>query len=91
MVSIHKSGGVLGIVTDSLLVNNLGPQTTFPVPEGILNHNGNNDVALTLWSLDAAGAKLGGLALVPQAVIKSSYSKPALVESPRWTARRQAY
>ncbi|CZR61388.1 probable beta-galactosidase [Phialocephala subalpina] len=72
-------------------VNNLGPQTAFPVPEGILNYNGRNDVSLTLWSLDADGAKVGGFALVPQAIIKSGYSKPSLVESPKWTERKNAF
>ncbi|KAL9088456.1 MAG: hypothetical protein Q9165_006180 [Trypethelium subeluteriae] len=72
-------------------VNNLGPQTVFPVPEGILNHNGMNDVALTLWALDAGGAKLGGLELVPQRVIKSGYSKPGLSPMPGWTLREGAY
>jgi hypothetical protein len=79
------------VCTDSIVVNNLGPQTTFPIPEGILNHNGNNDIALTLWSLDAAGAKVAGLALMPQAVIQSGYSKPALVDSPQWQMRQKAY
>ncbi|RYP72146.1 hypothetical protein DL771_004380 [Monosporascus sp. 5C6A] len=31
-------------------VNNLGPQTRFPVPEGILNYSGTNYQALTLWA-----------------------------------------
>ncbi|KAJ5250774.1 hypothetical protein N7489_001184 [Penicillium chrysogenum] len=30
-------------------VNNLGPQA-FPAPEGILNHEGDNHIALTLWA-----------------------------------------
>ena len=72
-------------------VNNLGPQTVFPVPEGILNHNGKNDIALTLWSLDAGGAKVGGFELVPQRVIKSGYSKPGLSPMPAWTPRPGAY
>ncbi|KAI9675235.1 MAG: hypothetical protein M1822_008972 [Bathelium mastoideum] len=72
-------------------VNNLGPQTVFPVPEGILNHNGRNDIALTLWALDASGAKVGGLQLEPQRVIKSGYSKPGLSPMPGWTLRDGAY
>ncbi|KAG8737249.1 hypothetical protein FRC10_008399 [Ceratobasidium sp. 414] len=31
--------------------SNYGPQTVFPIPEGIINHRGENDVLLTLWSL----------------------------------------
>jgi hypothetical protein len=70
-------------------VNNLGPQTTFPVPEGILNYNGNNTVALTLWSLDASGARLRGFDLVVSRMIKSGYTKPALVEALSWKARNR--
>ncbi|KAK6085250.1 hypothetical protein SCUP515_01068 [Seiridium cupressi] len=40
-----------------------GPQTDFPVPEGILNHTGLNTVAITLCSVDGSGAKLNGLSL----------------------------
>ena len=72
-------------------VNNLGPQLVFPVPEGILNHNGRNDIALTLWALDAGGALVGGLELVPQRVIKSGYSKPELSPMPAWSLREGAY
>ncbi|KAI0687065.1 glycoside hydrolase superfamily [Earliella scabrosa] len=31
---------------------NVGPQTRFPVPQGILNYNGKNTVAVALWALD---------------------------------------
>ncbi|KAI9693517.1 MAG: hypothetical protein M1820_009205 [Bogoriella megaspora] len=72
-------------------VNNLGPETAFPVPEGILNHNGRNDVAVTLWALDKQGANIGGLALVPQRYIKSGYLKPGLSPMPAWTERQGAY
>ncbi|KAG8722514.1 hypothetical protein FRC08_001028 [Ceratobasidium sp. 394] len=51
--------------------SNYGPQTVFPIPEGIINHRGVNDVLLTLWSLDAAGAKIAGLELVTGAVLQS--------------------
>lgn len=72
-------------------VNNLGPQVSYPVPEGILNHNGLNYIALTLWALDFSGAKLGNIALVPSSVIRSGYTKPQLAPQPVWTARPGAY
>ncbi|KAL1962757.1 hypothetical protein VTN77DRAFT_9211 [Rasamsonia byssochlamydoides] len=58
-------------------VNNLGPQTSFPVPEGILNYNGTNYVAITLWALDPNGARIhGGLGLVPSFTpVRSGYRK----------------
>lgn len=71
----------------SLAVNNLGPQTSYPVPEGILNHSGENYVALTIWSMESDGAKLDGLSLGANAIIQSGYAKPALVEGDVYSAR----
>jgi hypothetical protein len=72
-------------------VNNLGPQTAFPVPEGILNHDGNNYIALTLWALDSEGAKLSNFELVTQMPVLSGYQKPVLAPQPGWTLRDDAY
>lgn len=33
-------------------VNHIGPQTEYPVPEGILNYHGSNYVGISLWSLE---------------------------------------
>lgn len=33
-------------------IANMGPQTKFPIPPGVLNPNGPNDIGLHLWSLD---------------------------------------
>ncbi|KAI1417373.1 glycoside hydrolase family 35 protein [Hypoxylon sp. FL1857] len=72
-------------------VANLGPQTSFPVPEGILNHNGANTVALTLWALDGGGAKLDGFSLEPEMPLWSGYRKPWLAPQPAWREREGAY
>lgn len=72
-------------------VANFGPQTNFPVPEGILNHNGINTVALTLWALNEDGAKLDGLSLEPEMPLWSGYRKPWLSPQPAWQARKGAY
>ncbi|OTA99256.1 glycoside hydrolase family 35 protein [Hypoxylon sp. CI-4A] len=73
-------------------VANLGPQTAFPVPEGILNHDGRNTVALTLWSLNGRGARLAdGFALLPEMPLWSGYRKPWLSPRPAWTPREGAY
>lgn len=45
-------------------VPHVGPQTRFPVPPGILNTHGNNTLALSLWAMTAAGARLDKVALV---------------------------
>ena len=44
-----------------LPVNYIGRQNSSIVPQGISNHNDNNFVALTIWSLYPAGARLDGL------------------------------
>ncbi|KAI1824793.1 glycoside hydrolase family 35 protein [Xylaria intraflava] len=72
-------------------INNLGPQTSFPVPEGILNYSGGNYLGLTLWAQDAAGAKLDGLDLVANAAIQSGMKKPTLTWSDGWVQREGAY
>lgn len=78
-------------------VNNIGPQTSFPIPEGILNHHGRNYIALTLWALDAQGARIGGLELLPSlatsaSMIRSGYRKPGLVwRREEWRVREGAY
>lgn len=70
-----------------LSVNNIGPQISYPIPEGILNHNGENYLALTLWSLEPNGAKLAGLSLEAGSVVQSGYTKPALVEGETYNER----
>ncbi|KAI0552899.1 glycoside hydrolase family 35 protein [Xylaria curta] len=72
-------------------INKLGPQTSFPVPEGVLNYSGKNYLGLTLWAQDAAGAKLDGISLVANAVIQSGMRKPALTWSDKWVKREGAY
>ncbi|EOD50237.1 putative beta-galactosidase protein [Neofusicoccum parvum UCRNP2] len=72
-------------------INNLGPQTSFPVPEGILNYNGRNTLAITLWNLDDADVGLVDLQLVSTQVIQSGYKKPSQAPQPVWTEREGAF
>ncbi|KAJ5706029.1 hypothetical protein N7536_001718 [Penicillium majusculum] len=72
-------------------INNLGPQTAFPIPEGILNHEGDNHIDLTVWAQDKEGAALGKLELVPTSVIRSGYNRPQAAPQPLWTKRAQSY
>lgn len=72
-------------------VNSIGPQTSFPVPEGILNYHGTNYIALSLWEFDSAEAKVEEIKLVAGPVIQSAYSAPALVPMPAWEERKGAY
>lgn len=72
-------------------VNNIGPQQAYPVPEGILNYHGTNYVALSLWALDAAGARVQDVQLVSTAIIQSGYGKVELSPMPAYTPRAGAY
>lgn len=72
-------------------INNLGPQTSFPVPQGILNYSGTNYIAITLWSQEEEGANLADLQLVADAVIQSGMSDPGLSPMPAWEKREGAY
>ncbi|QRV78064.1 glycoside hydrolase family 35 protein [Ceratobasidium sp. AG-Ba] len=66
-VMLYVNGWQFGRFT-----SNFGPQTLYPIPEGILNHRGENDVLMTLWSLDAGGAKVANVELTPTTVLSSS-------------------
>ena len=73
-------------------VNNIGPQEVYPVPQGILNYNGPNYIALSLWAQEANGTTFGGLALQDDIVIQSGYGFPvALSPMPAYTPRPGAY
>ncbi|KAG9078085.1 hypothetical protein FRC06_008540, partial [Ceratobasidium sp. 370] len=66
-VMLYVNGWQFGRFT-----SNFGPQTVYPIPEGILNHRGENDVLMTLWSLDESGAKVANVELVSTSVVESS-------------------
>ncbi|KDR83515.1 hypothetical protein GALMADRAFT_56290 [Galerina marginata CBS 339.88] len=72
-------------------VNHIGPQTVFPVPQGILNYKGKNTLAVTLWAAGTGGAKLNSLALQINNKVESSM--PAVVNQPlnAWAARPGAF
>ncbi|KAJ7747170.1 glycoside hydrolase family 35 protein [Mycena maculata] len=63
-------------------VANLGPQAKFPVPQGILDYNGNNTVAVALWSMETETIS-PSLRLVVDGVFDSTL----MIETnnPQWT------
>ncbi|KAF7422991.1 hypothetical protein PC9H_011155 [Pleurotus ostreatus] len=66
-------------------ISSLGPQTSFPVPEGILNHRGNNEVLVSLWALNSGGARLKKLELNKRGTFSSSKTATvSLVKAPNW-------
>ncbi|KAK5149882.1 hypothetical protein LTS14_010597 [Recurvomyces mirabilis] len=72
-------------------VHNIGPQDNFPVPEGIWNYHGSNYVAVVLWSLEAAGARVGNLSLVAGQALQSGFGPVALSPLTGWQPRAGAY
>ncbi|CAG8902480.1 unnamed protein product [Penicillium egyptiacum] len=77
--------------TYNLAVNNIGPQTAYPIPEGIVNHHGENYLALTLWALDDRGAKLDGIRLENTAIIQTGYAGPDFVDAQSYAVRYGSY
>jgi hypothetical protein len=72
-------------------VSNLGPKNEFPVPEGILNYNGTNWIAVSLWALEGAGTRMAKFALEIDKPVLSGYRKPALSPHTPWKYRDGAY
>ncbi|THV02543.1 glycoside hydrolase family 35 protein [Dendrothele bispora CBS 962.96] len=58
-VQIYLNGWQVG-----KYINNIGPQTVFVLPAGILRRKSTNTLALSLWSLDSRGASVAGLELI---------------------------
>lgn len=53
-------------------VNYLGPQHSFPVPNGILDPHGKNTIAIAVWNLDGSTGGLGQVALTDYGSYASS-------------------
>ncbi|KAG8749539.1 hypothetical protein FRC12_013372 [Ceratobasidium sp. 428] len=68
-VQIYLNGWLMG-----KYINNFGPQLVFVLPSGLLKRKAQNTLALSLWSLDSAGASLAGLDLISDGVFSSSFS-----------------
>jgi beta-galactosidase GanA len=68
-------------------VNYLGPQHTFPIPNGVLNPHGGNDIKIAVWNLDGSSGGLGTVALTNY----GSYASPLTVaqnDSPRYNGAK---
>jgi beta-galactosidase GanA len=57
---IYLNGWLIG-----RYINNLGPQNTFYLPQGLLRTDGNNTLAIAEWSLAPGAGGLGQVSLVP--------------------------
>lgn len=72
-------------------VSNIGPQTDFPVPEGILDYRGDNWIGLAVWALDQGGARVPGLRLKAGAAVVTGREGVYLTRGPKYAPRRDAY
>ncbi|KAM3534629.1 hypothetical protein MY4038_002041 [Beauveria bassiana] len=72
-------------------ISNIGPQTEFPVPEGILNHNGENWLGVSVWALDSNGAKVPGLTLTSRPPVLTSRNKVDFIQGPSCSKRDDAF
>jgi hypothetical protein len=64
-------------------VNYLGPQHSFPIPNGILKTDGSNTIAIAVWNLDGTTGGLGKISLTDYGSYASSL-RVNPVDSPRY-------
>ncbi|EJD49636.1 hypothetical protein AURDEDRAFT_135665 [Auricularia subglabra TFB-10046 SS5] len=84
-VQLYVNGWMMG-----KYVANLGPQTVFPVHEGILNYRGSNTVAVSLWAIgnSTADFSIKDLQLKVDSVLNGGV--PVELDNPVWS-RRDAF
>jgi hypothetical protein len=85
-VQLYVNGYQFGKYT-----NHIGPQTAFPVPQGILNYQGTNWVAVTLWAQESEGAKLDSFELVNETPVLTALTGIVSSPQPQYTKREGAY
>ncbi|KAK2768275.1 hypothetical protein FQN54_000128 [Arachnomyces sp. PD_36] len=72
-------------------VSNVGPQTSFPVPQGILDYQGTNYIAVSLWALQPDGAKIESLVLEQRSPVITALRGIEVVGMPGYEEREGAY
>ncbi|KAF2472055.1 uncharacterized protein BDR25DRAFT_366810 [Lindgomyces ingoldianus] len=72
-------------------VSTVGPQTTFPVPEGIFNYHGKNYLGVTVWGLDGGPMKVPGLELGIDGIVWSGFGDVGAVKGQVYEKRPGAY
>ena len=70
-------------------VNYVGPQHSFPVPNGVLDPHGKNTIAIAVWNLDGSTGGLGKVSLVNYGSYASSLNVP-MNNSPAYSTSRYA-
>lgn len=71
---------------------NVGPQDSFPVPEGILNYNGDNWLGVAVWALDNDGFQIPDFTLDVGTPVLTGRSAPVkFLDAPGYSKRKGAY
>ncbi|CAG7555146.1 unnamed protein product [Fusarium equiseti] len=70
--------------------SNIGPQSSFPVPEGVFNYGGENWIGIGLWALEK-GANLEGFNLKIGHPVQTGRDPVKYVKAPKYAPRRGAY
>jgi len=70
-------------------VGNLGPQTKFPVHQGILNYKGTNTVAVALWAMEPNANVSPSLSLSVDGFLDGGVG-PISLNNPTWAPRPEA-
>ncbi|KAK5113782.1 hypothetical protein LTR62_003166 [Meristemomyces frigidus] len=71
----------------------IGPQTRFPFPPGVLNNRGENTISLALWAMTDKGARLSNATLFAYNVYQSGFAfdRDWSALQPRYTMDRSRY
>lgn len=71
----------------------IGPQTRFPFPPGVINNNGENTLALNLWAQTDAGARLTNATLFAYGTYQTgfTFSEDWSYLQPGWSTERLQY
>ncbi|CAG8954507.1 hypothetical protein HYFRA_00004420 [Hymenoscyphus fraxineus] len=72
-------------------VNNVGPQSVFPVTQGVLNYHGTNWIGLLVWGQEGEGVEVSGFSLEAGLPVWTSIKEPKNVPTPDYRAREGAY
>ncbi|KAK5127287.1 hypothetical protein LTR08_004450 [Meristemomyces frigidus] len=71
----------------------IGPQTRFPFPPGVINNNGENTISLSLWAQTDAGARLSNATLFAYGKYQTGFdfSQDWSALQPGWSSDRLQY
>ncbi|KAI1448978.1 glycoside hydrolase family 35 protein [Annulohypoxylon stygium] len=73
-------------------IGHIGPQTNFPVPEGILDYTGENWIGVTIWRMkESDETPILEFTLEAGVPVLTGREPVVLVKSPAWSQRQGAY